>query len=136
MLKQIKGYFEANVITLAPLWKFIFTSVLISYAWAVEFAATDDATYGATAAMLAMGAAAALFIGLIPSKDNLVNLFNSLVAAGLTLWAGWNWLMDETDGMFWPTFEAAFYLMVVIAIPLIIGVLRPVATNKKQEDKG
>ncbi len=86
--------------------------------------------------MLAMGAAAALFIGLIPSKDNLVNLFNRLVGAGLTLWAGWNWLMDETDGVFWPTFEVAFYLMVVIAIPLIIGVLRPVATNKKQEDKG
>ena len=116
--------------------KIFFSIALLVAASLVQFKTIGDVTYGAKAAMFATGAASALFVGLIPSNESrLATFVNRFVAATLTFFAGWNWLLSETDGDIWGTFSPAILFMALVTFGLLAGVLSGLLEYKDKTGK-
>ena len=91
-----------------------------------------DYSYGLKAALLASGAAVALFYELLPNGSG--HLFariapwsTRLVGAILAVLAAWNWVLDETGGepfpLIWPIVAVAIYVIIIPMLALASAVV-------------
>ena len=94
---------------------------------------STSSMYGAKAAILAMAAAATLFIGFIPigssSRGKTIDLVVGVVGAVAAISTGWFWLLSATDGKPAPYLLAIVPTMGVFLLVLIISIVLRLAED-------
>ena len=107
------------------------------------FAGEDD---GVKAAVFALLAASVWILGLIPSDKARVGSpwiwgmsteVVHLSAAVLTIFAGWNWLEDETNGdavaTLWPALALLFSIVATLTFSVLGTILLPLEERSNKE---
>ena len=121
--------FRQRLHEIGGLYKVVLSLFLLGVAGLVQFNIIEGTTYStvAKAPIFATGAAATLFIGLIPTGV-LVNFLNRLVGVVLMLLSGWNWLLHEVGGddvwsLLTPILILAIAVIIGLAFTLVIGLM-------------
>ena len=86
-----------------------------------------ETEYGVVAATSALGAAACVFISMIPTSPSTTRLdtFIRIVGGSFTILAGSFWLLDATDGHLWPYVTTVAPIALVLFFAMLFNVLIP-----------
>ena len=114
-----------------PTIRVILTLVVVSICITVMIGGFDEhlagATHGIKAAILAIGAACILFLGMLPVGAESLAQYNMHMTrfsgALVTFFAGWEWLSHETDGKPFLYFGPVLFIFSVLATFILVGLL-------------